>query len=133
MILHTLLLISSLSFAADGSKYEGKTGRAAHESANKSEAKTPEGGAPTPITPTNGEKTENEDGKPKKATEDEKPKEATEDATKTPETAPVKKNKKKKNKKNAEKSEDNTMLFVGGGVLALGAVIALLLGRKKEE
>ena len=131
MILHSILLISSLSFAADGSKYEGKTGREAHESVNKSEKKTLDGGAPTPITPTNGEKSaDKEEVKPNDKTEDVK----TEEDAKSPETTPAKKkNKKKKNKKNAGKSEDNTMLFVGGGVLAIGAVIALLLGRKKEE
>ena len=40
----------------DGSKYKGKTGRAAHESVNKSEDKNNSGGPPTPVTPTNGEK-----------------------------------------------------------------------------
>jgi hypothetical protein len=136
MILHTLLLISSLSFAADGSKYKGKTGRAAHESVNKSQDKNTDGGPPTPVTPTNGDKeTDKDAAKPAEGTEEAKPVEksdTTPEAT-TPKKANEKKKNKKKNKKKAEKKEDNTMLFVGGGVLGIGAVLALLLGRKKEE
>ena len=47
MFIQTLLLISSLSFAADGSKYKGKTGREAHESIKEPSAENSSDGAPT--------------------------------------------------------------------------------------
>lgn len=133
MILHALLFISSLSFAADGSKYKGKTGRAAHESVNKSQDKNNSGGPPTPVTPTNGDKAtpKAESTKPAEGGEEAKP--AEEAAPTPPPAKKANKKKKKKGKKPAEKGGDNTLLFVGGGVLAVGAILALLLGGKKEE
>ena len=141
MFLQTLLLISSLSFAADGSKYKGKTGREAHESVKEPNSETPSGRAPTPVTPTNTDKqTDNA------SSNTEAPAEVPQNTENNPEnTQNTEKNgKNRKNRKNGKngnngngnkkKSDGNTMLYVGGGALVLGGILlALLMGKKKEE